>query len=144
MTHDMNKLIAMLKKHEGFRSKPYKDTVGKLTIGYGRNLDDVGISKEEADYLLRSDIAKAAFQLNQQLWVKPLNGPRKAVLLMMVFNMGMNGFLEFKNTIEHIKKGEFADAAKHMLDSKWAKQVGKRADELAKIMETGRFPLTGV
>jgi hypothetical protein len=27
-------------RHEGFRSKPYRDTVGKLTIGYGTNLQD--------------------------------------------------------------------------------------------------------
>ena len=58
MAYRMESMIGMLKRHEGLRLKPYQDTIGKLTIGYGRNLDDRGISKEEAEYLLRNDISR--------------------------------------------------------------------------------------
>ena len=128
----------MLKKHEGFRSRPYRCTAGKLTIGYGRNLDDVGISMEEAEYLLDHDIAKAEASLYAALpWTKDLDQDRKDVLINMTFNMGIATLLEFKNTLSLIQSGRYEEAAKNMMLSKWAMQVGSRAVELARIMEDG-------
>lgn len=131
-------LKEQLIKHEGLRLKPYRDTVGKLTVGVGRNLDDVGISQEEALYLLDHDISKATAALLQALpWVKDLDEARRDVLINMTFNMGISTLLTFKNTLSLIQSKRYEEAAKNMLLSKWAMQVGSRAVELARIMEEG-------
>ena len=127
----------MLIRHEGLVLKPYKDSVGKLTIGIGRNLDDVGISRDEAIYLLKNDIQKVVADAKTFPWYDGLNNSRKQVVLNMIFNLGLTRFSKFSNTISCISRGEYTEAAKEMLDSTWAKQVGKRATELAQIMERG-------
>lgn len=133
-------LREQLIRHEGVRLKPYRCTAGKLTIGVGRNLDDVGISKEEALYLLDNDIAKAESTLLQALpWVKDLDEQRRNVLINMTFNMGIDGLLGFKNTLSLIQAKRYEEAAKNMLQSKWAMQVGNRAVYLAKVMDTGEL-----
>ena len=134
----MNKIIEMLIRHEGMRLKPYTDTVGKLTIGVGRNLTDNGITEEEARSMLKSDIHDATKDIrNNFKWYDTLSTNRKRVIIAMVFNMGINRFKRFKKTIAHIESEDYEDAALEMLRSKWALQVGKRADELSKIMRNG-------
>ena len=131
------KLLRQIELHEGFRSKPYKDTVGKLTIGIGRNLDDVGISRSEALFMLEHDIRKCEQYLNRKDWYNSLDEMRQRVVIDMCFNLGVNGFSKFKRTIKAISDGRYDDAASHMLDSKWERQVGNRAKRLAKMMRTG-------
>lgn len=124
-----------LKRHEGLRLKPYKDTVGKITIGYGRNLDGVGITEEEADYLLSHDIQIAVSESQQAFtWIVRLSESRQNVIYNMAFNMGIPTLSRFRNMIAAIEKKDYGLAADEMLDSRWAKQVGKRAEELATIM----------
>lgn len=126
--------VEMIKRHEGFRQYPYKCTAGKLTIGYGRNLDDVGISKEEAEYLLEMDLDKHTEELDKVItWAVP--NDVYAVLVDMHYNLGHERFMQFKGMLAALKKLDFKGAAKEMLDSKWAKQVPNRAAELANIME---------
>ncbi len=128
-------------RHERLRLKPYKDTVGKLTIGVGRNLDDTGISKAEAMLLLDNDIQAATDELNIALpWTANLDWPRRSVLINMTFNMGMTRLLGFQLTLIAIQDGQWQKAHDHMLASKWARQVGPRAIELARIMLTGEMP----
>lgn len=127
-----------IKKHEGLRLKPYRCTAGKLSIGYGRNLDDVGITKEEAGSMLKYDIGIAACELYDKLpWVKQISPRRQGVLVEMVFNMGISRFLQFKKMIEFCRIGEYNKASEQALDSLWAKQVGKRAETLATVLKEG-------
>ena len=141
-------LVQALKRQEGTgpvqkgRLMPYKDGVGKLTIGYGRCIEDIGISETEAGMLLCNDIQSATVALATALpWASSLDWPRQYVLLNMVFNMGLGdthrGLLSFVNTLGLIKDGKYKVAAEAMLKSKWAAQVGPRAKELAAIMESG-------
>lgn len=131
-------LIDQLKRDEGIRFKPYRDSVGKLTIGVGRNLDDVGINELEAEWLLSHDIDRATTTLTEHIpWAKDLDEVRRAVLVNMTFNMGIAGLLQFKNTLADIQAGKYDDAADKMLESKWAEQVGPRAHRLAIQMKTG-------
>ena len=126
--------VEMIKRHEGFRQYPYKCTAGKLTIGYGRNLDDVGISKAEAEYLLDMDLDKHTEELDKVItWAVPKDV--YAVLVDMHYNLGHERFMQFRKMLECLKKLDFKGAAKEMLESKWAKQVPNRAAELANIME---------
>ena len=134
-------LEAMLVRHEGVRLKPYRDTVGKLTIGVGRNLDDVGISRDEALVLLRNDVARAQAALDAALpWRAALDPVRGRVLVDMAFNLGVPGLLDFSGTLAAIGDGAYAQAADRMLASRWAAQVHDRAAELAQMMRTGRDP----
>lgn len=119
--------------------KPYRDTVGKLTIGIGRNLDDVGISREEAYALLDNDIAAAMAPLMALPWFNALDEVRRAVLIDMCFNMGWRVLSTFKVTLAAIEAGDYMRAVANMLQSKWAGQVGPRAVRLAKMMETGQW-----
>lgn len=129
-----------LRRDEGVRLKPYKDTVGKLTIGIGRNLDDVGISLEEAEIMLANDISKVDAKLKAALpWTDRMDRIRYAVLENMAFNMGVAGLLEFRQTLALIEDGKYAEAAKEMLNSHWAKQVGDRAIRLSLQLDSGEW-----
>lgn len=131
-------LISQLLSDEGLRLRPYRCTANKLTIGVGRNLDDVGISKDEAMYLLANDIRRVYGQVTDALpWFVKLNDARQNVLLNMAFNLGVKGLLGFKQTLAFIQDGSYDSAASAMLQSKWARQVGNRAVRLAQIMRTG-------
>ena len=128
---------AQLPIDEGKKSKPYKDSVGILTVGVGRNLEK-GLSEDEIALLLKNDIAEAD---KAARIVFPafdgLSEPRKAVLVNMAFNLGQARLAGFVNTLGAIADGRWDDAADGMLASKWATQVGARAGRLAKIMREG-------
>ena len=129
----------MLRREEGVRLKPYRDTVGKLTIGVGRNLDDVGISDAECMVLLANDLARTSAGLDASLpWWRQLDEVRQEVVLDMAFNMGLATLMEFHSTLAATKAGRFGEAASGMLASRWAKQVHGRADALAAMMRSGR------
>ena len=133
------RLKKALVRHEGLRLKTYRCTAGKLTIGVGRNLDDVGISEAEAMVLLEGDIDAVIKGLDYALpWWTSLDDARREVLANMAFNLGLKTLLTFKNTLAAIQAGRYKEAAERMLQSKWASQVGNRAKELAAQMETGK------
>lgn len=135
---NMEKMKAELVRDEGLRLKPYMDTVGKLTVGIGRNLTDNGITEDEAFVMLQNDIANAENDLMIQLPLyNHLSEVRQRVLVNMCFNMGIGKLLTFKQTLGFISVERYNDAADSMLDSLWAKQVGVRAVRLADMMRTG-------
>jgi len=137
---DRAKLRAQLQRHEGYRRFIYVDTVGKRSIGYGRNLDDVGIREHEAAYLLSGDITTAIQDLvTRYPWFERIDPVRQAVLVNMGFNLGATKLAGFKNTLASIERGQYGDASKRMLDSLWAAQVGQRAVELSAQMRTGAW-----
>ena len=126
--------------HEGERLKPYRCTAGKLTIGVGRNIEDRGISKEESRYLLANDIVAVENQCWEKFqWFRGehLNDARKAAVMNMVFNMGIEGFSKFRKTIAHLEAGRWAEAADEAMDSKWSKDVGRRAVEVTTAIREG-------
>jgi lysozyme len=132
-------LKEQLRRDEGFRLKPYRDTVGKLTIGCGRNLDDKGISAEEAYLLLDHDIAEVRASLARFDWFTALDEARQGVCLNMAFNLGVGGLLAFVKMIQALEVQNWDRAATEMLDSLWARQVGARATRLAEQMITGEW-----
>lgn len=130
-------LIEELKRDEGFRGKPYKDTVGKLTIGYGRNLDDNPLTEQEAEILLINDLEKILYDACKLNYYSELTLSRQSVILNMIYNLGINRFMQFKKMNAAISVKNYELAAMEMLDSKWAKQVGDRAVRLSNIMRHG-------
>jgi lysozyme len=128
-------LRQLLINHEGMRLKPYKDTVGKLTIGVGRNLDDKGITYQEALQMLDKDIEDATSDcLHAFPWYADLTQQRQWVIISMVFNMGLAGVKKFAHMLSYIELGDYDGAAWEMAQSKWAQQVGMRAVELQEMM----------
>jgi lysozyme len=133
------KLATQLTIDEGRRARVYTDTVGKLTVGVGRNISDRAFSDDEIDLMLNNDIKLVVAQLDRSLpWWRQMNDARQNVLANMCF-MGIGTLLTFKNTLAAMQDSRYGDAADGMLASKWAKQVGQRADRLAKIMREGHF-----
>lgn len=124
-------LVHLLVRHEGYRRHPYKCTAGKLTVGIGRNLDDVGISREEAEYLLVNDIRGAISDLNHHLpWFVSLPETVQHALIDMTINMGIVRLLEFRNMLGAIQAGNWEAARREAMDSRWARQVGTRAHDI--------------
>ena len=132
-------VIALIKKHEGFRAKPYLDSVGKLTIGYGRNLTDNGISRYEAEEMLAADVQNCYADCARLPGWNTLSPARQAVLLDMCYNLGIIRLKSFHKMWAALALADYAAAAREMLDSRWARQVNTRAVELAEIMKTGEI-----
>jgi lysozyme len=129
-----------IKRDEGLRLHPYTCTANKLSIGYGRNLIDNGITEQEAEILLHGDI-KIARQDAQvfagiDVWSR-LSPTRQAVIINMAFNLGLSRLRKFKRLHLNLANGRFDQAAVEMLDSRWASQVGHRAIRLADAMRLG-------
>ena len=139
------KLTELLRKEEGEILYAYPDSLGFLTIGVGRLIDKNkggGITKEESAYLLSNDIdEKTAAVLKALPWVDQLDDARKAIVISMAFQMGINGLLGFKNTLAMVKAGDYEKAAVGMLNSKWAQQTPARAKRHAEQMRTGEWQL---
>lgn len=132
-------LKRQLVAHEGLRLKPYLCTAGKRTIGIGRNLDDVGITEAEAMMLLDNDIDRCEAELDRALpWWRQMTEARQRVLLDMCFNLGIGRLLGFRNTLAAMEREDYHLAADGMLASKWASQVGRRAQTLASMMRSGK------
>lgn len=143
-------IISQLRRDEGVRKFPYLDTVNKLTIGVGRNLTDVGLSDMEINFLLRNDVFKAQAALTAKFpWFAALDDARRGVLVNMAFNLGADGLAEFHLMLQAVQNSDWATAAKEMLNSLWAKQVGDqppkpgdiggRAWRLSQQMATGQW-----
>lgn len=138
MEYDREKLIDLIIYHEGLELKPYRCTAGYLTIGIGRNLDDRGITEDEARFLCQNDIDIVEQELVGKFpFVVGFNEVRIRVLLDMAFNLGIPRLSAFSNMWAALEEGDFKQAAVEMLDSRWAKQVGRRATKLSQMMETG-------
>ena len=121
--------IEFIKKQEGLKLKPYVDTVGKITIGYGRNLTDVGITKQEAEIMLYTDLAIAELHLKEifsDYDEYPLD--LKIVLTSMIFNLGKTRFLTFKKFIKAIKEKDYKKAILESVNSKRYLQIPNRVE----------------
>jgi lysozyme len=139
-TDDRATLTALLIRHEGLRLKPYRDTRGILTIGVGRNLDRNGLRPTEVQILLDNDINEVLPGLTRALpWYTTLDGVRQCVLADMGFNLGVEGLLAFTRALTAVERGDWTAAAAEMRASRWYHQVGARGEELAQMMDTGRW-----
>jgi lysozyme len=127
----------LIELHEGRRAKPYQDTVGKWTVGVGRNLTDKGLSDSEIDYLLMNDIRECTDDLQTFLWWDDLDEVRRNVLIDMRFNLGPSRFRGFKATLAAVAMGDYVTASDQMRKSKWYRQVKSRGERLARMMATG-------
>ena len=127
-------LIKQIKEHEGLVLKPYKCPAGKLTIGYGHNLEDNGLSQSVCEYILIEDIEEAKRNLRTIFgneFFESLKDSKKIALIDMMFNLGLSRFLTFKKFILAVKQRNFDRASVEMIHSKAYTQAKRRYQLLA-------------
>ena len=136
-------LKARIKEHEGYRGQVYKDSLGFATIGYGHLVlptdkfkEDVTYKKKDLEEVFDSDFNIAKSNANQLIKGLPIHHQAKCVIIEMVFQLGIGGVSKFKNMWRALKKNDYQTASEEMLDSKWAKQTPKRAEELSSVMKS--------
>jgi lysozyme len=130
-----------IKKHEGYRETVYMDSVGIPTGGYGHAfLDGSKLPALVCEMLFEQDynIAKQDYEFLANREGLDLDPVRRGVLINMLFNMGINRVSKFKKMMAALSNKAWGLAADEMLDSKWARQVGKRATYLAERMRNGK------
>ena len=139
----MSKLIEQLKRHEGIRTHAYQCTANMTTVGVGRNIDEdggLGLSVDEIEFLLENDIRRCKQELITLPWFPEIDSVRQDALINMCFNLGMTRLLGFKNALTAMSVGDYDLAADEFMDSRWAKQVGSRADEVCEMIRSGNYP----
>ena len=138
----MQKLLEMLKRHEGVRSKVYLCSAGYETIGVGRNISKsgMGLFDDEVDYLLENDIKRVIKELSSEYpWFNSLDDVRKDAMIDISFNLGATRFRGFKRALAAMEVADYTTAAKEFLDSKWSRDVKGRATELCYMIEMGSY-----
>lgn len=132
-----SELQERIKKHEGCRLSPYKDTEGIWTVGYGRNLEAVPFTQAEVDFMFLTDYDRAVSGASKLPSFDVLTPARRGVLVEMCFQMGYEGVKKFRRFLAASSRSDWQEAHDEMLDSKWAKQTPGRAQELARIFLHG-------
>lgn len=142
---NIHNLVEILKRNEGLRLTPYRCTAGKLTIGYGHTgpnvVEGLQWTKEHAEHVLLNDARNAAADLDWHFkWWRRLSDTRQEALADMCFNLGVQRLSGFRKMLIALRAGQWQEAAKECLDSRYAKQVGNRAKRNAFVFEHGRWP----
>ena len=139
-------LIDSIKLGEGFSPTAYRCPTNRLTIGFGRCVDadepGTGITEAEAEMLLANDLER--FELAAQRVVGEatwslLNQVRREALIEMAFNMGPGNLAKFRLMLSSLSAEDYSGAADEALSSRWAEQVGKRADRIADRIRSGVY-----
>lgn len=149
---EIKKALDLVKEGEGFVATPYRCPAGKLTIGYGRNIEANPLTNEERAQLIGGavtkkdaeawaikELEKIHNELSKFAWFLALDENRRAAILDMSYNLGIRGLLGFKKTIEAISQKNWEKAGAELENSKWFFQVGRRAKKIKKIIETGEI-----
>lgn len=129
-----------LERDEGRIPYAYQDSEGYWTIGVGHLIDKrLGgrLPEHIIDALLEYDVERAVAEAETFWWFEGLSDARKAVVVNMMFNLGLRKFKGFRRMIAALEREDYEAAADEMLDSKWARQVGQRAVRLAQQMRAG-------
>lgn len=125
-----------IKRNEGLRLKPYKCSAGKLTIGYGRNIEDNGISLDEAEIMLSSDIRSVTEEIRRLIPdFDSLELPQKTALIDMGFNLGITRLSLFKKMLAAVNVRDYKTAAMELLDSNYANQLPNRSSKNAQLIQ---------
>jgi len=136
------KLLEMLKRHEGVESHVYRCSAGYETIGVGRNISKsgLGLSDDEVDYLLENDIVRVIKELSLEYpWFKNLDDVRKDAIIDIGFNLGATRLRGFRRALAAMDAADYKTASLEFLDSKWSRDVKGRSTELAYMIEMGEY-----
>lgn len=137
--------VNQIKRHEGFRGKVYIDSAGVPTGGWGHAfLPGSPVPIEVAQRLLWHDLKNVSDEYHTLSFPFARDSVRAYTIQNMLFNLGLAKLLKFKKFLAAVHQRDWNRAAFEMLNSRWALQVGNRADELAAQMHSGLFTGQGV
>ncbi len=138
-----DRLINMLKMHEGVETHAYQCSANKITIGVGRNVDPVdglGLSQDEIEYLLKNDIDRVRVELGDEYeWFDDLVPARQDALIDISFNLGATRLRKFKKALKAMADEDYEKAANEFMDSRWSEQVGRRAYTVTQMIRKGSY-----
>jgi len=139
-----DKIVKLLRLHEGVKSHAYKCTANKITVGVGRNIDPeggLGLSDDEIDYLLTNDVNRVIKELGKAFpWFSSLDEARRDAMIDICFNLGMPRLKGFAKALSAMASEDYETAAYEFSDSAWYKQVGKRAQTIVDMIRFGKYP----
>jgi len=134
----VDQLVDDLTHEEGYRAHSYVCTAGAITVGVGRNIDadagGLGISEDEAKYMLRNDINRSIIECQKFNWFSDLDTQRQSVLIHLCFWLGYPRLRKFENMLAALAEGDYERAADELLDSKLARDIPARANRLADVL----------
>jgi GH24 family phage-related lysozyme (muramidase) len=143
----LDQACRLIAHHESFRGRPYDDhdgkdvraPIGKLTIGYGFNVQDTPLPHNVAIYWLRELVVEMHDEMRQLMWFARANDARQIAFLDMRYNLGERGIGQFHNMIAAARAGEWDQAAAEAKDSLWFRQVKRRGENIVAILANGRI-----
>jgi lysozyme len=140
-------VMEMIKKHEGVRTRPYKDSLGLWTVGVGHLIGDGKslppewnreFTKEEVNALFLKDYEKhKEMAMKTPGWSKA-NETGQAAMIDLAFNMGGSWYKKFPATSKALEAGDFEKAADNLKDSKWYQQVKSRGVTIVDMIRNGK------
>ncbi len=134
-------VVELIKDHEGTSLHLYRDTVGKWTVGVGRNIEDNGIREDEAELMLANDIRECRVQLTRTYsWFNALDEVRQAACIDLLFNLGSMRLSGFAKFLAAMARSDWPRAADELRDSKWYTQVARRGPRVVSMIERGEWP----
>lgn len=132
-----------LKRDEGEILVAYQDHLGFWTIGVGILIDkrkNGGLRPEESEFIFNNRLKIITEELKSRLpWFTKLDEARRGALVNMAFQLGVNGLINFKNTMALVAAGKYEAAGVEMLKSEWAKQTPARAYRISNQMRWGEW-----
>ncbi len=140
---NMDRLLASVKKHEGYRNKVYLDTLGKRTVGVGHLCveefweDDKEYEEKFLMDILEADLQnaiKGAKDLMAEHGCMDIDEIAEEIIIEMIFQLGKTGVSKFRNMWKALSGLDYSTAAMEMLDSRWAKQTPNRAEAMSAEM----------
>jgi len=138
-----DRLISMLKMHEGIETHAYQCSANKITIGVGRNVDPVdglGLSQDEIEYLLKNDIDRVRLELGDEYeWFDDLVPARQDAMIDISFNLGATRLRKFKKALKAMSEEDYEKAANEFMDSRWSEQVGRRSYTVTQMIRKGSY-----
>lgn len=148
----MSKLIPILNFEEGYKERPYLDSLGYPTVAGGIRIGPQGASISYYQFKVPRSVGDvwkqtlvdektAAMRKNNDIFValSKCNPPRADILYSMAYQMGVSGLAYFKSMLNHITNEDFEAAANEMMRSLWAKQTPNRAKRHADVMRQGNY-----
>ena len=139
-----DKIIQMLRLHEGVKSHAYRCTANKISVGVGRNIDSeggLGLSDDEINYLLTNDINRVIKELGEAFpWFSGLDEARRDAMIDICFNLGLPRLKGFSNALAAMADSDYERASYEFSDSVWFKQVGNRGQTIVNMIRYGKYP----
>jgi len=136
--YPIDDLLEDLTLEEGYRAHCYTCSAGAHTVAIGRNIDQgaggLGISKEEAEYLLRNDIDRCIEECERLDWFHSIGSKRQAAIIHLCFWIGFPRLKKFKKMAAALAAGDYDTAADELLDSKLARDIPGRSERLAEVI----------